>query len=180
MRLRTLIIVLLPFVVPPALSAQQLSLIQPGTRIRVTSPSCGLNKQVATLEMSRSDTLVLGSEISTAQCSLDDITRLDVDGGRKVSAARAVGFPLAGFLVGGVTGGLIGYATCAPCNYELEGLAPVFGTALGGAVGFVAGLVVGLLPRDSWAEIPLERMRVSVAPRQIGFSPGLSVSLYIP
>jgi hypothetical protein len=106
------------------------------------------------------------------------VERVDVSQGRKIHPGRAVGFPVLGFFVGGVTGGLIAYSTCAPCDYELEGLAPAFGAGIGATVGFVAGLVTGLVWRtDRWEEVPLDRLRVSFVPQRDGqFALGLSVS----
>lgn len=148
----------LPLLVPlPSLSAQQSLPLEPGARVRITAPDCGADKQTATFETLRGGMLVLGS----TDCPLASVTRLELHTGRKVSAARALGFPVVGLLVGGVAGGLVGYSTCAPCDYELEGLAPAVGAVLGGGMGFVAGLVVGLLPRDRWRTVPLETLRVT-------------------
>jgi hypothetical protein len=105
------------------------------------------------------------------------VERVDVSRARMIHLGRAVGFPVLGFFVGGVTGGLIAYSTCAPCDYELEGLAPAFGAGIGATVGFVAGLVTGLAWRtDRWEEVPLDQLRVSFTPQRDGrFALGFSV-----
>jgi hypothetical protein len=140
-----------------SLSAQAPLPLELGARVRITAPDCGFEKQAATFEALGGGMLVLGA----TNCPLASVARLELHAGRKVSAARALGFPVVGLLVGGVAGGLVGYSTCAPCDYELEGLAPAVGAVLGGGVGFVAGLVVGLLPRDRWQTVPLEPLRVT-------------------
>jgi hypothetical protein len=148
----------LPLLVPlVSLSAQAPLPLEPGARVRITAPDCGVEKQATIFEALSGGTLVLG----VTDCPLASVTRLELHAGRRVSAARALGFPLVGLMVGGVVGGLVGYSTCAPCDYELEGLAPAFGAALGGGVGLVTGLVVGLLPLDRWQEVPLEPLRVT-------------------
>jgi len=139
------------------LSAQRPLPLEPGARVRITAPDCGAQKQAATFETLSGGMLVLDS----TNCPLASVTRLELHTGRRVSAARALGLPALGLLAGGVAGGLVGYSTCAPCDYEMEGLAPFFGAVLGGGVGFVTGLVVGLLPRDRWQTVPLEPLGVT-------------------
>ncbi len=157
MRSIVAIIVSVPLLTPVAsLSAQASLPVQPGTRVRITAPDCGLEKRAATFEALRNGRLALGA----TDCPLTSVTRLELHTGRSVRATRALGFPVVGLLVGGVAGGLVGYSTCAPCDYELEGLAPAVGAVLGGGVGFLAGLVVGLLPRDRWQTVPLEPLPV--------------------
>jgi len=76
--------------------------LQPGTRVRVTAPDCGLRGQATRLEALRADTLVL----DTSECPLASVTRLDVSRGRKSNGRKGAGI---GFLTGAVTGVLLDF-----------------------------------------------------------------------
>ncbi len=140
-----------------------------GSRVRVTAPDCALRGQAATFRVLRADTLVLYG----AACPLASVTRLDVSRGQKSHA-------VVGSLVGAGAGALVGLAMCA--NTEVCGIVSdndikgeVVATSV--VVGGLLGLLVGyLIKTDRWEEVPLERLRVSLAPqRDGGFALGFSV-----
>ena len=58
-------------------AAQDLPL-EPGRRLRVSAPECGVRKQVTTSEAFRGDTLIPDA----TACPLASVTRLDVHRGR--------------------------------------------------------------------------------------------------
>jgi hypothetical protein len=173
------------FLVAPTVNLQgQGSPIQPGTNVQVDYdcgpqgyPSTERCKGNGRLEAVTAEHLVLIMDGRSTRVLIASVKRLRLYAGRGVSAGRAIGFPAMGLLAGGLAGGLIGYATCAPCDYELEGMAVAIGAVVGGCVGFVAGLVVGLLPRDRWKDVSLEGLRVNVVPQRDGrIALGLTVT----
>ena len=48
--------------------------------------------------------------------------------------------------------------------------------AIGSGVGLGVGTILGAPSRDRWEEVPLDRLRVSFAPKRDGFEVGLSVA----
>ncbi len=153
-----------------ALEAQMAERLEPGARVRVTY-LCGDERECrekGTVMTTTADSIELVQGRLITGIPVRAVTRLEVRTGRRVSAGRAVGFPVLGFAGGGLVGGVIGYGSCAPCDYELEGLAVVFGAALGAGIGFATGLVAGLVPRDTWEDASLDRFRIGVAPGHEG------------
>ena len=75
---------------PIEIAAQEPSLFQPGVRVRVTAPACGLRERATGFRALRADALVL----ETTECPLAAVTRLDVSRGRKSHAklGAAIGF----------------------------------------------------------------------------------------
>lgn len=64
----------LPLLVPLAsLSAQAPLSLEPGARVRITAPDCGVEKQTATLEALQGGMLVLDG----ADCPLASVAKLD-------------------------------------------------------------------------------------------------------
>lgn len=128
-----------------------------------------------TLASSTADSLVLNLNGEESQVAIPWSSVLGVNRktGRKIDSSRAIGFPLAGAAVGGLAGTLIGYSTCAPCDYELEGLAAAVGAVVGIGVGFIGGLVTGLAwTTDIWEPVSTDRLRLS-------FSPGANGRTYL-
>jgi hypothetical protein len=170
MRLLSLALVVALLVPIESLSAQHPPPLEPGARVRVTAPDCDAHERAGTFRVMQGDTLVL----RTLNCPLAAVTRLDISRGRHRSTVRAVGFGVLGFLGGGLAGCFIAGGGGEGYN---EGVACLIGGAIGGGVGLVAGAVVGAKSRDRWEEVPLDRLRVSFAPkRDGGFVLGLSIA----
>jgi hypothetical protein len=145
------------------LSAQQPPPVEAGARVQVTAPDCGFDKHDATLEALRGDRLVF----DTTECPLGSVTRLDVSRGRKrKTVTGAVVGVLAGVAVGG---GL------AVANSDEEG-ALIF-VPFGALAGTLLGTAIGTVTKtERWEEVPLDQLRVSVAPQRDGrFGFGISV-----
>ena len=125
--------------------------------------------RLATLQALRADTLVL----ETTECPLASVTRLDVSRGQKSHV-------FVGFLVG-AGAGLVG--SLAVCNFtdtcqvfsdnDVRTDVVLVSTGMGGLLGGITGYFI---KTDRWEEVPLERLRVSVAPPRDGrFGFGFSV-----
>ena len=158
---------------PTEIAAQEL--LASGSRVRVTAPECGLSGQAATFRVLRADTLVL----ETTECPLAFVTRLDVSGGQKSHALLGAGIGFAaGALVGLVhcSGDAGGFSDAGTCDLADDDLT-LWVTFVTGTIGGLAGGFVGILIKtDRWEEVPLERLRVSLAPqRDGGFALGFSV-----
>ncbi len=117
---------------------------------------------------------------------LDSVTKLEVSQARKTNTGKGAGI---GFLLGGLVGAVMGYASYEECVPQgprsWSCIGPNFGSkyaALGGALlGGLGGLVVGALigsavKTDRWREVPLDPVRVSLGPQRDGrFGFGASV-----
>ena len=163
--MRSLILTLVvAFTLPtPPLSAQQDSPpLNPGDRVRVTSSV--LRHGVATGIVDRFEFETIFFTHQNLAVPLATVTKVEVSQGRGVKTGRVLSFPVLGFLGAGFVGGLIAYNSCAPCSFDMEPLAPTVGFAVGGTIGFFGGLLVGLIPTESWEEIPLERLRPDISP----------------
>ena len=91
------------------LSAQQAPPVEVGSRVRATAPHLGIERQVATLEAWRGDTLVLVAD-RTINCPLVSVRRLEVSRGRERSSGTGA---LVGLLVGGSLGAGLGFVSRA-------------------------------------------------------------------
>ena len=135
--------------------------LQPGQQVRVTADSphmlVGLT---ASFQAVQGDTLVVFSD-SVVKCSLKDVTRLEVLRRESLGPVRgAVLGGLLGFSLGMPVGGAVGTVTKA--DYVIESAA--YGGLIGLSVGLVAGGVWGgLSGSNHWEEVPVDRLRVSIA-----------------
>ena len=165
-----------------SLSAQEPPPIEPGARVRVTVPDFGLEKSVGTcLALSNGSMQFLPqSGPSPRTIPVTAMTRLQVSRGRK---SHIVGGAVLGGLTGAVVGGTVvilgtqlGCETTGGCSVDWgEGgrwiaLFSVIGVAFGGGIG-------ALVKTDRWEEVPLDRLRVSLAPQRDGrFALGVYVA----
>jgi len=172
-----------------SLSAQQAPHVEVGSRVRVTAIDLGLEKQSATFQGLRGDTLDLfvalrgGSIVSVPLASVTEFATLQSTSRRTVTGAligSAVGFS-AGVIVlavgheGCEGGGFFSWGRryCGTASPQAE-LAAVAGALVGAGVGAVVGY---LIKTDRWEQVSLDRVRVSFAPqRDGGFALGLSVA----
>ena len=142
-----------------------------GSRVRVTAPECGLSGQAATFRALRADTLVL----ETTECPLASVTRLDVSRGQKSHALLGAGIGLAAGALGAVV--FCEVVEKGGCELAYDDNATLKAALIVSAIGAVAGGIVGyFIKTDRWEEVPLERLRVSLAPQgDGGFALGFSV-----
>ncbi len=150
-------------------TAQEPPPVKVGARVRVTALSLGLNNHTGRLTAVDRDALT----VDTLRIAVASVTRLDVHRGRKLSVSGGI----LGFLGGAVVGGAVAYVAFqddqgAPtCTNETSCPLVIGAVAVGGAA---IGALVGRT--DRWEEVPLDQLRVSVAPQRDGrFGLGLSV-----
>jgi len=153
------------------LSAQRLLPIEPGMRVRLTAPDCGLRERQVTFEALRGDTLVADGGV-TLRCPLAAVTSFDLYRGRRSHLWRGAGI---GLLVGAGVG-FVGYYAAVNSCYEgadVSGCALVFGAGGGGLVGALVGALVGSLwETEQWVSFPLGGVSVEPVgtPRGLGLA----------
>jgi hypothetical protein len=161
-----------------AVAQEQQLLPEPGARVRITCPELGIEKQQATLQALRGDSLVLVADSAMA-CPLASVTRLEAYAGQKSRVGKGA---LWGGVIGGVLGAFAGLTwanicesdnLCADCEWGV----PV-GFAAVGVAGALIGAAVGALegPTERWEEIPLDQLRVSFVPGRDEFVLGVSIA----
>ncbi len=189
MRHATILVAILAFVPLASATAQvQQPPVERGVRVRVTTPpppcpawytSCTRDSPrhyVGTFVAWKADTLVVETKGHTLALPWDSVTKLEVSQGQKRNTREGV---LIGLLVGGVAGAVVAVAIheeCERCFIDPATL-PVAVATVGVLGGVVTGAIIGSLIRtDRWQEVPLERLRLQVAPQRDGrFGLGLSV-----
>ncbi|MDH5805444.1 MAG: hypothetical protein OEZ54_09740 [Gemmatimonadota bacterium] len=158
--MRSLILTLVVALTLPTLrlAAQQDSLpLNPGDRVRVTSSA--LRHGVGTGIVDRFEFETIFFTHQNLAVPVATVTKVEVSRERGAKTGRVLGYPILGMLGVGFAGALIMYAQCAPCNFDMEPLAPGLGLIFGGMIGFFGGLIIGLIPTERWEEIPLERLK---------------------
>ena len=106
------------------------------------------------------DSLMVQRGTDTWRLSLASLTRLEMSQGRRSHAGLGAGI---GLLVGAGVGAVIGsgcHAVVVPVSSGVGCIA--VGAAVIGGAGALVGAVTGALVRtERWAEVPLDRLRVS-------------------
>lgn len=175
-------------VCPARSHAQQTPEVEAGARVRVTYacnalPSSTLPKskfrrselcrEVGTVIPASTDTLRwVGQDGVARAIHWPSVHELELSTGRRVNAARLVGFTLGLSALGLLAGAGVGCAVVGGDDPEwgcLPGI--VYGGLAGGAVGLIAGIAMGAQPRDRW--------RPLVGPLQVGIGPELAPSIRI-
>jgi len=147
-------------VIPLPLKAQAKPQVQPGDRVRVTAPRCGLEKtagRLLSIDGERFSATLGGEDID---CPIQALTRLEVSlGERKPWKPTLVGVAI------GVGIGAIGVAAILPSGEETwDDLGPAAMWAMASiTVGAVAGNVIGRKwGTDHWEEVLLPLVQPSV------------------
>jgi hypothetical protein len=156
---------------------------QPGTRVRLTLSCEGRGQPadmgaadacrlVGRLVRLRADTLTLESTEKTNSWGLGTLRRLEVSQGRRGHWLVGAG---AGAVLGGVAFVLLtGSGSTAICDRDAnqDALSPGECAGLSAAavlvMGGVGAIVGGLIRSESWRELSVEDLRVSLAPRPPG------------
>lgn len=172
------VVLSLSLLAPCAALTAQAQPLQFGRKVRVTAPSLGIRRSEATFEYFANGMVVLRVD-STIQCPIASVVRLDVFQGTKSHIDK-------GAFWGGVAGGTLGLAAGVVWMVECANGGFVcpdhpYTTLILAVPGFVAGAVLGtgigaLIRTDRWEEVPLDRLRMSLAPQRVG-QLGIGLSL---
>jgi hypothetical protein len=150
---------------PPLLPlvGQEVWLLTPGFRVRITAADLGIRQQVGTLVTPCGDTLVISGSNpnSTLRVPCTSLTAVDISSGQKSRWAEGLGL---GLFVGAATGAILG-AAC--CRYgDVEVVAAPFFAGMGAAGGAFLGMLIGSnVHTERWRHVPLEQVRVGFEPR---------------
>jgi hypothetical protein len=164
MRLITLMVSSLIVAPLATIASQQSPAVKAGDRVRVIAPSVSGSPFVGTLVALEADSLVVHDTVNTWRLSLASVEQVDLSRGRKSHALLGAGI---GLLVGAGVGALAG-SSCEQVMYDTgitQGECIAIGAAAFGAAGALLGAVTGALVRtERWAQVPLDRLKVSLAP----------------
>ena len=194
--MRGVAVLLLMSLVTPSTSiaAQRDAPFETGKLLRITAPACGIEEQTARYLRIYRDTLTVQVD-SVLTLHVADVTRLDVSLGVSDKST------LFGIGAGAFAGVLIGIAVASdqgsdmsssgtPSNntgtqitnsrsnqgsVTLSGavVAPIAGAFIG---GFLGGLVGKAFRKHRWEAVPLDRLRLSLAPERHRLTVGVSLS----
>ena len=146
--------------------AQGVSPLEPGTRVRVFSPSIGRDGLIGNLLAVADDTLSIRPEnrADTVRLVRSELTRLEQSTGRHSHALRFAGI---GLLVGAAGGAITSKASGDDKKIWWGGYSPRQDAVAMGIVGFIVGGVIGgNFPTEDWAPLQLHSgSRISVTPR---------------
>jgi hypothetical protein len=177
----------------PALRAQVVDDLAPGTRVRVVEPGTG--RIVGTVSALRGDTLVVlsgsGSSARTVELPVSSMRSLQVSRGRPsrpASALRGAAIGLAAGAVGGMVSATVpSLFMDEPCDRTADDLLcfstaewAVFGVLLGAPTGAAWGGALGFLfPRERWHSISA-RTAPALTLTTSGAAVQLGISLHVP
>ena len=179
--MKLVLMVLATAFLAPVVADAQAPAVVAGTRVRVTAPSIALRRHVTTILDVRDDSIVFGVSDDSRSVALSDVTALEVSTGKHRRFLRNAGLGLG---IGVIVGAVAGAATYEECvSTELFGCLFVPESraqsaaegAIGlGAVGLLAGAVVGVLRRtDRWVSVDTP-LRASIKPTASG---GMSLTI---
>ncbi len=180
-------VALLGAALPFTLAAQTDSVAQPlfpGTRVRVSSVA-RLKPVTGVVLTSTRDSLLVRAEPAgdTATFAVAQLSRLEVSAGSRTHRLRGAAL---GFGSGAVLGALVGVATYTKpdCRDFCLDFGPGFDAAAGavflGAVGSVAGLLIGSRSSESWVSVAggsAPAVRVGIGPARGRHTMAVTASL---
>ena len=149
------------------IAAQDALAFEPGVRVRVTALECGLRERATRYVAFRADTLVL----ETTECPIPSVTRFDVSRGRRSHVPLGIGIGLAAGALGTVvycSGDRFEFSDEGKCELYDSDFTLLATALIGAAGGLVGGIAGHFIKTDRWEEVPLERLRVSLAPQRDG------------
>ncbi len=168
-----------------ALSAQQTPPVEVGARVRVShscitlnaSPNC--REDTGTLASITTDSVVLSEDgVAPLSFSLASVRRLEVVRGRSGHPWRGAGI---GFLVGFtpmfVASHVYEWGGCMDdACFSDTGIGVLTGTVIGAGGALVGAIVGAFIKTYRWEEVPVDRLRVSFAPKRDGFALAFSIA----
>ena len=160
------------------LAAQGTLTVTVGERVRVSTESGATH--VGLLSATTSGALEVQGEGGSQRFSVASVTRLDVSRGQKSHTLLGAGI---GFAAGALVAVVHcsrdagGFSDVGMCDLADDDLTLWVACVLGAIGGLAGGIAGDLIKTERWEEIPLERLRVSLAPQgDGGFALGFSVS----
>jgi hypothetical protein len=161
-----------------------------GARVRISVPGLVLDNREGYLDAGRVLILDRGQRVAVPLSSVTKLEHRELKSNATTGAL--IGF-VVGLVAGSVTGTYMGL-TAQECESEvvsgrctsngstvIDGIAGTqtggaWGSVVGGVLGTALGALIGAsIKTDRWEEVPLDRLRVSFAPKRDGFAFGLSV-----
>ena len=183
MRPITFLVAVLAVTPLSTVNAQGSMPVKAGDRVRVAfgTSECQPCLAVGLVAAFSTDSVALavGNRTDTLRLPIASVTRFEVSRGRKSKTLSGMGI---GAAIGVGTGAILGaIATSGECLFESDpcpGAGAVAGAVLLGVPGLLVGTIVGALTKsDRWEEVPLDQLRVSIAPQRDGsFGLGFSVA----
>ncbi len=167
MRLITRVLIVLTIAPVVTVAAQEPLPLHSGDRIRATVPGVSPGPLVGTVVAFQTDSLIVQGGTSTWHLSLASLTHLDVSQGQRSHALLGAGI---GLLVGAGAGVLIA-SDCDTVEgpFATQGQCTAVGAAVFGGAGALVGALTGALARtERWAQVPLDRLRMSLTPNPGG------------
>jgi hypothetical protein len=140
------------------LRAEEVGVIAPGARVRVTAPVVGSKPLLGAIATVTEETLDLRVKRQEPVVSVRraDIVRLQVSRGRARRKAALIGGSIGAAALLGVT-----YFDCT--QWSADGCDPAASVAASAGIGFAVGAAVGaLVAPERWQEIPADRSRVAL------------------
>jgi len=138
------------------------AILTPNVRIRVKPLVPPAERITGSFVAVADDSLSFERRGTTQRLALSDIESLQVSTGEKSHTA--------GTLIGGVTGALAGAWIGAAIENAVTDRCTEFCGATGGLIGFLVGGIGGAvagyswLANEKWANVPIDSLRVSLAP----------------
>ena len=171
------------FVILPTLSAQ----VQPqplvGSRVRIAHHCDGERAGVVYVGCRRASGTIVSLDVDSMVIRASEtgdwlavplglVNHVEVRQGEKRNIVEGAALGL----FGGAVFGLLGEATCS--GWMCGGEFALIAAGVFGAAGLVIGGTIGaFVMSDTWREVPLDGMRVSIVPRQNGIALGFSFAL---
>ena len=179
--MRTLrIIMCLAMAVSPlqtrAIKAQEVPLIRPGDRVRVTAPECQLREQMATLLSLEKDFFSATVGDTDIQCPVEALTQLERSvGERKWWKASLLGLGV-GVGVGAI--GVLVITSDPPPYDDMYGMVAFIWAIASTTAALLVGTGIGIVRgRDHWKEVPLPLVQPSLF---VSRGSRLNLSISIP
>jgi hypothetical protein len=171
MRHAAILVAILAFVPLASATAQVPPPVKVGDRVRVTAPD--VRRREGTVQLLTTDSLVMrlpgyGGTPNRLAIPLASVTRLELS---MPGGSRAGQGALTGLAIGGVGGAIVAGTACAG-DQLLEDAAvgcALVGAVFFGAGGALVGAIIGAMTTGTrWEEVPLDRLRLQVAPQRDG------------
>lgn len=133
--------------------------VRVGSTVRIQMPDSVVEGEVVEVDGETWRVNVDGLRQDRTEVGPESVSRVEVKTGRQTNVLKGMGI---GLLAGGASGALIGLATADEDAFFSENLQIAGAAVTFGALGLVAGTIIGAIPRDRWEEVaPPGNLRIS-------------------